>query len=95
MNAFAIRPSATSATRGRSITLSIVSAEALSRLPRVYVTQPGHAAWGVTFTKISSFSYRVTLRPKTGGRAGSVTFRVQATDSGNRWQKTTLTLPLR
>ncbi len=95
MNAFAIRPSASSATRGRSITLSVVSAEALSRLPRVYVTQPGHAAWGVTFTRISSFTYRATLRLKTGGRSGSVSFRVQATDSGGRWQKTTLRLPLR
>jgi hypothetical protein len=37
----------------------------------------------------------VTLRLKTGGRGGTVAFRVQAADSGGRWQKTTLTLPLR
>ena len=49
----------------------------------------------MTFTRISSFTYRATLRLKTGGRSGSVSFRVQATDSGGRWQKTTLTLPLR
>jgi flagellar hook assembly protein FlgD len=95
MNAFALRPSASSATRGRSITLSVVSAESLSTSPRVYVTQPGHATWGVTLTRVSSSRYTVTLRLKTGGRGGTVAFRVQAADSGGRWQKTTLTLPLR
>jgi flagellar hook assembly protein FlgD len=95
MNAFAIRPSATSATRGRSITLSVVSAETLSTAPRVFVTQPGHATWAVTLTRVSSLTYRATLRLKTGGRAGTASFRVQAADSGGRWQKTTLTLPLR
>jgi hypothetical protein len=95
MNAFAIRPSATSATRGRSITLSVVSAETLSTAPRVFVTQPGHTTWAVTLTRVSSLTYKATLRLKTGGRAGTAAFRVQAADSGGRWQKTTLTLPLR
>jgi flagellar hook assembly protein FlgD len=95
MNAFAIRPSATSATRGRSITLSVVSAEALSTAPRVFVMQPGHATWAVTLTRVSSLTYKATLRLKTGGRAGTAAFRVQAADSGGRWQKTTLSLPLR
>ena len=95
MNAFAIRPSASAATRGRSITLSVTSAETLSTAPRVYVTQPGMATWAVTLTRVSSLTYKATLRPRTGGRTGTVAFRVQAADSGGRWQKTTLTLPLR
>ena len=95
MNAFAIRPSASSATRGRSIALSVVSAETLSTAPRVYVTQPGVATWAVTLTRVSSLTYKATLVMRAGGRAGNVAIRVQAADTGGRWQKTTLTLPLR
>jgi hypothetical protein len=95
MNAFGIRPSATSATRGRSISISVTSAEALSTSPRVYVTQPGLATWAVTLTKTSSGTYKATLTMKTGGRAGWVGLKVQAADSAGRWQRTTLSLPLR
>ena len=95
LNAFAIRPSATSATRGRSITLSVTSAESLSTMPRVTVTQPGVAAWTVTLAKTSVGTYKATLTMRTGGRSGTVSFKVQAADSGGRWQRTTLALPLR
>jgi hypothetical protein len=95
MNAFRIRASATSATRGRSITITAVSAEALSTMPRVYVTQPGHAQWSVSMVKIGTLTYRATLTLKTGGSSGSAAFKVQAVDSGGRAQRTTLTLPLR
>ena len=94
MNAFGIRPSASSATRGRSITLTVTSAESLSRAPRVYVTQPGVTTWAVTLTKVSGLTYRATLRMKTGGRSGTVTFKVQAPDANGRYQRTSLSLPL-
>ena len=95
MNAFAIRPSTTSATRGRSISISVTSAEALSTAPRVYVTQPGLATWAATLTKTSTGTYKATFALKTGGRSGTVGLKVQAADSGGRWQRTTLSLPLR
>ena len=95
MNAFAIRPSASAATRGRSITLAVTSAEALSTAPRVHVTQPGIATWPVTLVRTTTGSYTVTLTMRTGGPAGTVKLTVKAADSGGRWQGTTLSLPLR
>jgi flagellar hook assembly protein FlgD len=95
MNAFAIRSSATSATRGRSITLTVTSAEGLSTAPRVHVAQPGLATWPVTLVRTSTGTYRVTLTMRTGGSAGTVKLTVKAADSGGRWQGTTLALPLR
>ena len=95
MNAFAIRPSASWATRGRSISISVTTAEALSTTPRVQVTQPGLSTWAVTLTKSSSNTYKATLPMKAGGRSGTVALKVQAADSAGRWQRTTLTLPLR
>ena len=95
MNAFGIRPSASAATRGRYITLTVTSAEALSTAPRVYVTQPGVTTWAATLTKASGGVYKATLRMRTGGRSGTVTFKVQAADSNGRYQRTSLSMPLR
>jgi hypothetical protein len=95
MNAFSIRPSAASATRGRAITITAVSAETLNTIPRLYVTQPGKATWSVALTKTSGLTYRAAVTPKTGGAAGSVTFKVLAYDSGNQAQRTFATIPLR
>jgi hypothetical protein len=61
----------------------------------VYVTQPGVSTWAATLTKVSGLTYRVTLRMKTGGRSGTVTFKVQAPDANARYQRTSLSLPLR
>ena len=94
MNAFGIRASASSATRGGSITLTVTSAESLSSAPRVYVTQPGVTTWAVTLTKVSGLTYKATLKMKTGGRSGTVTFKVQAPDANGRYQRTSLSLPL-
>jgi gliding motility-associated-like protein len=95
MNAFGIRPSASAATRGRSISISVTSAEALSTKPRVYVSQPGVATWAVTLTRTSAGTYKATLTMKSAGRSGTVGLKVQAADSAGRWQRTTLSLPLR
>ena len=94
MNAFGIRPSASSATRGKSITLTVTSAESLDSAPRVYVSQPGVTTWAVTLTKVSGLTYKATLRMKTGGRSGTVTFKVQAPDANARYQRTSLSMPL-
>jgi flagellar hook assembly protein FlgD len=95
MSAFSIRPSTTSATRGRSITITAVSAETLSSTPRLYITQPGKPLWSVAMTKVSGLTYRATVTMKTGGAAGTVTFKVVAYDSGARAQRSSASLPLR
>jgi flagellar hook assembly protein FlgD len=94
MSAFSIRPSATSATRGRSITITAVSGETLSSTPRLYVTQPGKPLWSVPMTKVSGLTYRATITMKTGGAAGTATFKVVAYDSGERAQRSSVSVPL-
>ena len=95
MAAFGIRPSASTATRGRSIAISVTSAEALSTSPRVHVAQPGIAPWAVTLTRTSAGTYTAALTMRTGGSAGTVKLTVKAADSAGRWQATTLSIPLR
>jgi len=95
MNAFNLRPSTTTPARGRSISITAISAEALSTTPRLYITQPGKATWSVAMRKIGTLTYKATVTLKTGGSAGKVTFRVSAKDSGGRSQKTSLGLALR
>ncbi len=95
MAAFSVRPSATAATRGRSITVTAVSAETLSSTPRLYVTQPGKATWSVPMTKTAGLTYRATVTLKTGGSAGSVTFKVLARDANGVAQRTSVAIPLR
>jgi flagellar hook assembly protein FlgD len=95
MNAFGIRTSAPTATRGRSISINVTSAEALSTAPRVHVSQPGLATWAVTLGRTSAGTYTATLTMRTGGAAGTAKLTVKAADSGGRWQSTTLSLPLR
>ena len=95
MNAFGIRSSASAATRGRSISISVTSAEALSTAPRVQVTQPGVAVWAVTLAPTSAGTYTATLSMRTGGSAGTAKLTVKAADSAGRWQSTTFSMPLR
>jgi hypothetical protein len=59
------------------------------------VTQPGVTTWAVTLTKLSGGVYKATLKMRTGGRSGTVTFKVQAADVNGRYQRTSLSMPLR
>jgi len=95
MNAFGLRPSTTTPARGRSITITAISAEALSTTPRLYVAQPGKATWSVAMRKTATLTYKATVTLKTGGSAGKVTFKVLGTDTGGHKQRTYLSLPLR
>ncbi len=95
MNAFSVRPSATAATRGRSITVTAVSAESLDTTPRLYVTQPGKATWSVAMTRTTGLTYRATVTMRTGGSAGTVTFKVAALDANGVAQRSSVAIPLR
>lgn len=95
MAAFSVRPSATAAARGRSITVTGVSAETLSSIPRLYVTQPGKATWSVAMTRTSGLTYRATVTMKTGGSAGTVTLKIAALDANGVGQRSSVAIPLR
>ena len=90
MNAFSIRPSDTTPKRGQKITVRVTSAEPLSTKPRVYIKQPGKTSWSVVMTKVSTYEWKATVTLKSGGtaRAGTVTFKVKATDKDGHSQKT-------
>ena len=95
MNAFAITPSTTVARRGSKITITARSAEGLSTAARLYVYQPGKTVWSVPMSRVDPRSSRATITLKTGGSAGTVTFKVWARDTDGRAQFTKLALPLR
>jgi len=95
MSAFSISTSSATPTRGRSVTITAISAEALSTIPLVYIYQPGISTWSVRLTKTSTLTYKATFTLRTGGSAGTVRFRVVARDSGGRVQASSLDLALR
>jgi hypothetical protein len=92
--AFRITPSTTTPARGGSLTLTIVSTEALAGPPRVEVREPGSSGPRYSTTKVATRTYRVTLTlPSTD--ATSVEIIVSATDSSGGAQRSTMSLPLR
>jgi hypothetical protein len=95
MNAFSIRPSTTNLRRGTRLTVSATSAERLSTSTRLYVYQPGLAAWSVTMTKVDSSRSKATITLRAGGRAGVVWFKVVARDYGGRVQYANRSFALR
>ncbi|HET7703996.1 MAG TPA: FlgD immunoglobulin-like domain containing protein [Candidatus Limnocylindrales bacterium] len=94
MNAFAIVTSTATARRGSSLTVTATSAEALSTTPRLYITQPGFSTWAVTMTRLDSRTFRVTITPKKGAAAGTLSLKVWARDYDGRSQATIRKLPL-
>ena len=89
MDAFTIKPSDTTPGRGQSITISISSAESLARNPTLWVYQPGVAAWSAKTSKTGTNTYKVTIRLKSSGGTGSVSFKVWGLDIKGRAQATT------
>jgi hypothetical protein len=94
MNAFAIVTSTATPKGGGSLTVTATTAESLSGSPRLYVTQPGVATWGVTMTKVDSRTWRVTVKTSTGHPAGALSLKVWARDADGRTQATIRTLAL-
>ncbi len=88
MNAFSIRPSDATPKRGQKITVKVTSAEPLSARPRIFITQPGRTTWSMVLTKVSTYEYKATVTLKTGGKAGTVTFKVVGTDADAHRQRT-------
>ena len=94
-DAFRLRSSVVTAVRGRTLTLTAVSAEPLRTVPVVVVRQPGVAAWTVTMTRTSSTVWTASVRPKAGGTAGTMSLTVRATDVAGGANSSVLRLALR
>lgn len=93
-DAFLVRPSDATPGRGQTITVTVTSPERLLANPRVTVSQPGFAAWSVGTVKVSNTTYRATIKLKTGGRTGTVTFKASGKDVGGATQTTRRGFPL-
>jgi flagellar hook assembly protein FlgD len=94
LDAFSIRPSDLTPGRGQSITVTVVSAEALrSTAPLLTISQPGIASWSIRMTHVSGVTYRATIRFKSSA-TGTVWLRASGYDLDNRYQKSSLPLPL-
>jgi flagellar hook assembly protein FlgD len=66
--------------RGQTITLYATSPERLTALPRVRVTQSGTTGFSVTMKKMSIYTYKVTIRLRSSGTAGTVRFSLSGID---------------
>ncbi|MEO8437329.1 MAG: FlgD immunoglobulin-like domain containing protein [Chloroflexota bacterium] len=89
LDAFRIKLSDSTPKRGQSITVTVTSAETLGSRPSLSITQPGVARWSVRMTKVSTYTYRITVRMKSSGRAGPVSFKVRGTDTKGGTNSTT------
>ena len=94
MDAFLLNLIDTTPRRGRSITVTVISAESLLRAPRLYIYQPGVARWSVILTWVATDTYRATIRMKTSRRPGPVSLRVWGRDVNGGSQATTKVYPL-
>jgi flagellar hook assembly protein FlgD len=91
LEAFRFKLSDTTPRRGQSITVSVTSAETLAARPRLFVYQPGVTRWSVLMTKTGTYTYKVTLRMKSSGRAGTVALKAKGYDTKGGSQSTTVT----
>jgi len=86
-DAFLIKPSDTTPGRGQTITVTLTSAGRLAANPRVSIYQPGLKAWSVATVKLSSTTYRATIRLKSG-HTGTVTFKATGRNAAGATQQT-------
>jgi flagellar hook assembly protein FlgD len=91
LEAFRYKLSDTTPGRGQSITVTATSAETLSARPRIFVYQPGVARWSVLMTKTGTYTYKVTLRMKSSGKAGTLALKAKGYDTKGGTQSTTVT----
>ncbi len=94
LDAFRLTLSDATPARGQTVSIAITSAEVLSRNPRLFVYQPGVSHWSAATTKTGKYTYKVTIRLKSGGSAGPVRFRVKGYDKYGGRQRTWFTYTL-
>ena len=93
VDAFNIKTSDATPSRGQTVTISTVSAEPLSGAPVLHVTEPGQATWAVRMVKGTGSTWTTTVTLKATA-AGTGVFRVSALDADGAWQRSYLYLPI-
>jgi flagellar hook assembly protein FlgD len=93
-DAFKISSSDATPGRGQSLTFTATTAEPLNASPKLLVYQPGVTTRTVTMTRVSTTSYRVTVRLSSAGNAGTLKIRVNGYDAAGHFQWSAVTFPL-
>jgi flagellar hook assembly protein FlgD len=83
-DAFRITLNDSTPGRGQTVTLYATSPELLKSSPRVKVSQSGTTSFSLTMTKMSSTTYKLTIKLKSAGTAGTVRFSLSGTDGGGK-----------
>lgn len=91
---FQLTCSATAVSRGGSVVLSAIAAEALSAAPVVTVSQPGLLPRSIRMT-LSSGRWVAKVTALTGGSAGTLSMKVTGADLAGVKGSSTLAIPLR
>ena len=93
-DAFRIIPSTTTPARGQTITVTVITAETLTAAPSLTWTQPGHSAKVVTMKKVTSTSYKISIRLYSSGTAGTLRLKVSGHDRGGHTNTSTVGLAI-
>lgn len=83
VDAFSVRPSATTLTAGQVLTVKFTTVEPLKTRPVVTFSQPGRAPVVKTARLVSTGRYTVSFKVAAGA-AGAATLRIAAKDSAGR-----------
>jgi flagellar hook assembly protein FlgD len=87
--AFRIIPSNLTPALGATFTVTVITAETLYDTPKLTIAQPGHTLKTLTMTKVSSTSWKATVRLYSSG-SGAVVLRAIAHDSKHGYNSQSL-----
>jgi flagellar hook assembly protein FlgD len=93
VGAFRMTPSKATLTRGKKVTVTILTAEPLLRNPSLTITQPGATPYVLSTTRVTSTTYRATFTVRSGA-TGSARMKAYGIDVNGRSQASYLTVPV-
>jgi flagellar hook assembly protein FlgD len=94
VDAFRISLSDSTPGRGQLITFTVVTTEPLRAAPRLTITQPGRASLSVSTARLSTTTYRATLRLSTAGGAGRLAVKVAGYDADGGYNSSIAAFPI-
>jgi flagellar hook assembly protein FlgD len=94
VDAFRLSLSDSTPGRGQLITFTVVTTEPLRSAPRLTITQPGRAVLTVSTVRLSTTTYRATLRLSTAGGTGGLAVKIAGYDADGGYNVSTATFPI-
>lgn len=94
VDAFQVSLSDSTPARGQLITVTVVTTEPLRAAPRLTIAQPGRAAVSVTTARLSTSTYRATVRLSSAGGTGTLAVKVTGYDTDGGYNSSRFTFPI-